>query len=457
MINKKKYIYIVIETKVRDLDSRLFLAMHLASKGMTVFIGYKGDINKFINKHMLRNGIYIAKSLTKGNEKKYIELRSKGYEIASIDEESGYTAVDYSKFITSRFSNSTASYADYIFCWGSRDQYEIIKQFPETKEKVFLTGNPRVDLWRQDFSEYDKNSVERLRKQYGKFVLLSSNLALANDTMSYEDRVNSLKKVGYIKSDADLKTFHTEIDMQKKMFRHFVKLIKYLAVEIPSMNFIIRAHPSEFQKPWCNELEKYSNVYVVHKGNISSWVRASVAVLHNGCTTGFQGVISGVKTIAYTPLSMGCEAIDSNIVSIACSKMEGVKAHLIDENRNNSIIEDNKENIILDNLFQNYKITAQTAVDNIYSVLCNHSKLETEQQVSISKCSKLKEYFKLILLQIYLRILRYKRDLIKKPILSLNELKSIQNKLSKLNCNYNKIKIDRHWGGVFSVSNKDSL
>ena len=81
-------IYILIEIKKRELNSKLLLALEAATRGHDVYLG---DLMPYIKKKLFKSGIFHHKSLTPKKDRIFEmkNLKKKGYYITSQDEEAG--------------------------------------------------------------------------------------------------------------------------------------------------------------------------------------------------------------------------------------------------------------------------------------------------------------------------------------------------------------------------------
>ena len=73
----------------------------------------------------------------------------------------------------------------------------------------------------------------------------------------------------------------------------------------PKLNFVIRLHPLEQKNKWKNFISNQNgNIYFDSEGTISSFIRSSKLVMHNGCTSGFETFVSKVPTAVYMPFKI---------------------------------------------------------------------------------------------------------------------------------------------------------
>ena len=87
---------------------------------------------------------------------------------SSLDEEVGGVSINSKEYVNIRYGIKTFNLVDIIFTWGKFDYLNLIKIYKRFKKKIVNSGNPRVDLWRQDFQKF-----YGIRKK--KFILISSN------------------------------------------------------------------------------------------------------------------------------------------------------------------------------------------------------------------------------------------------------------------------------------------
>lgn len=89
---------------------------------------------------------------------------------------------------------------------------------------------------------------------------------------------------------------------------------------------IIRPHPTESVAWWQRETRQLDNVHVEPHGDLTPWLLAADAVLHNSCTSGIQAAASGVPVIAFgeEAADLAGECSVPNDVSVPAIGMEAV-------------------------------------------------------------------------------------------------------------------------------------
>ena len=292
-------IYIHLEISVRELDSKLLLAVIAASKGHEVIISDQESIIKGLERKMLTPGIFHTKSLTPSSSKiiKHKKLINAGCKITSIDEEGGLADYGYEQFVKTRYSQKTIKQASAVFMWGPEDHKILKKNFPNYAKKMHMTGSPRVDLWKPFFYDYWINNY---KKQTKPFLLIPSNQGF--DVQHINDRIKFLEKAEYLKKDPNF--IHLTLRRESEQFKiisHFIEAIKKLAYKNKNFNIIIRPHPSENIEIWKILLKKFPNVYVNRDDSASLWIKNAFAILHSGCTTALEASFFKKPIITYAP------------------------------------------------------------------------------------------------------------------------------------------------------------
>ena len=168
-------IYLHVEVSVRELDSKLLLAVIAASRGHQVVVSNMGEIIKGLRKGVLSPGIFHTKSLTPSKSKiaRHKFIIDNNSIITGIDEEHGLFIDGYDQFAIDRYSNESLKQSSAVFGWGSEDTESLKKIYSENSSKIHKTGSPRVDLWKSSLSSYWKNPRGMPNKP---FILVSSNM-----------------------------------------------------------------------------------------------------------------------------------------------------------------------------------------------------------------------------------------------------------------------------------------
>ena len=297
-------LYIHVEVSVRELDSKLLLAILAASRGHNVILSDLSGIIRGLRFRAIKPGIFHTKSLspTPNRVKLHNDLIEKGFKITSIDEEGCLAEYGYETFAKIRYSKETVKQASAIFGWGSEDTNTLKKIYNESATKIFKTGSPRADLWRDIFSSYWKLNSTKIEKP---FLLVSSSFSHANNVRPLHERLKVFINAGYYDRAPELfEKYFIRASEDYVNTAAFIEAIKYLSKNNNGYHILVRPHPTEYVESWKTYLKNIPNVHVIREDSITLWVRNAFAVLHFDCTTAMEALIANKPVITYSPFEM---------------------------------------------------------------------------------------------------------------------------------------------------------
>ena len=297
-------LYLHVEVSVRELDSKLLLATLAASRGHNVIVSDLSGIIRGLRFNVLPPGIFHTKSLapTYNRLKLHKNLINKGFKITSIDEEGCLAEYGYSTFANIRYSKKTVEQASAIFGWGPEDTDTLKQIYSDSSKKIYKTGSPRVDLWKQTFSDYWKLKSSAIKKP---FLLVSSSFSHANNVRPLHERIKVFVDAGYYARAPELleKYFHRASEDYINTSA-FVEAIKHLAKNNIGYDIVVRPHPTEYLEAWKTYLKDISNVHIIREDSITLWVKNAFAVMHHDCTTAIEAIICKTPVVTYSPHEM---------------------------------------------------------------------------------------------------------------------------------------------------------
>ena len=353
-------IYLVVELKKREFIPKLLLALEAAMHNHNVYLG---NINQFLKKDYLKPGLLHHKSITPVRDKISLlkRLKKKNFVISSLDEEVGGVSVNSKEYVNIRYGNKTFDLVDIIFTWGKFDYLNLIKIYKKFKKKIINSGNPRVDLWRQDFQKF-----------YGikqkKFILISSNYNFLFGHVNLADKYSKKKNLDYFKRGESEKFYFNRVKKEAVLVENLVFTLKNLAKKFKSKVFLFRPHPEENVDAWKSIFDDCKNIKVSNTGNLSDIMNKAEIVLHNGCTGGLESAIRRIPTVSYMPfrdMSAG-HPVANKVSNIAKTEKQLVKMiERITKNKKKYLPNKNAENEI-NNRYENlenmpaYKKIVQT-------------------------------------------------------------------------------------------------
>ncbi len=364
-MNKNKWLYLPIELKVRELETRILMACIAADRGYRVVLGHKNEIQTSLS--IMPQGIFLTYGMAENLLPILENATNFGHRIIAQDEE-GLVVWQHGRYQKYRLSNKTLNLIQYVFTWGENQKQLISETFPEYSTKIITTGSPRIDLLREPYNKVFDDRVEKIKKTYGPFILVNTNFGLVNNFKGMTDYYEHIKKAYNLSTDYDEAFHKSRFEFQSQMNGYFIEMIKAISNSFPKMKIIVRPHPAENHDTNRKIFHDFKNVVIHHEGCVIPWLKASEVMIHNGCTTGVEAVILNKAAVTYRPIKndlietflpsfVSYEAFTlSDLVSIVASYLDGKQ--IFDDKKNSK-----EMNYYIANLRNSY------AVDKIIDTL----------------------------------------------------------------------------------------
>ena len=124
----KKIIFFPIETKARELDSKLLLTFKLLQSypsNWIIFIGYFKKI-PYLWKKINTPFIVLEKGLVQ-DPSRYNNITKRGGKIILLDEEGGISTKSHIKNPRGSGNQKSLYFINHIFCWGNKEKKNGLK------------------------------------------------------------------------------------------------------------------------------------------------------------------------------------------------------------------------------------------------------------------------------------------------------------------------------------------
>src|SRR5690625_103472 len=321
-------IYIPIEIKVRELEGCILLALAAAEQNHTVIVGEKKDTIGLASSESTPKGLIHMKSITPHDSmlRTLNKLRQNGHVITVQDEESGLLDETYDTFAGLRFSERTIPLVDRVCAWGNYDARSLKRIYSQYSDKISITGSPRVDFWRKDFSKYYSYSDDAKTLNGKPYILIASNFGGPLNVNRFWNIMARLNEAGYLAREEGRERYQFENEAyQTRLIGEFVFMIRDLAKSYPDHHILVRPHPVESIEGWKKLIGNVPGIYVNRDGTISRWIRHAKVTIHNGCTSALEAAIAGENRIAYRPLPHEIERDIPNEVSTQVFSIDELK------------------------------------------------------------------------------------------------------------------------------------
>lgn len=300
MDSSRPWLLIPMETKVRELHSKLLLGAFAAESGYDVIIGEQLELKRQLK--FLPRGIVLEKGVTQHQVSDMVRSRDLGNRVVAWCEE-GLVYRNHDAYLRTRVSLEAMGLLDRFFAWGSVQAQAVLEKATDAAEKLVLAGNPRFDLLRPELRGLFKKEAEELKETYGPYILVATNFGRVNHFRGPEFVSRLLEERG-AHASKEISEFTNEwTNFLGKVYSAFLRMVPELARAFPELTIIIRPHPSENRESWEQKLLGFANVKIIHEGPIIPWLLGSDMLVHNSCTTGVEGYLLDVPVIAYRPVT----------------------------------------------------------------------------------------------------------------------------------------------------------
>jgi surface carbohydrate biosynthesis protein len=295
-------LYLKVEIRSRELESRLLLALIAAERGHDVLVG---DLRTLLShRFWLAPGILHDNSLTPAPRKIrfHAALVAAGFRVTSQDEEHGLLQPSHDEFVAQRFGDRSLANAAAAFAWSTRDRDALLAAHPDHRDRIVVTGSPRVDLWRPELSGYHRALPAPGADPQRPILLFASNSGATNQNRFWVNLRE--QRPGYFRGDDDVREF-SQYDDHADEFRYLgqlVRAIRQAARAFPDAQLVVRPHPTEHDGAWEDLLGPMpDNVLISRRGELGRWVHRAAVLVHNGSTSAIEATTAGVPTVAFVP------------------------------------------------------------------------------------------------------------------------------------------------------------
>jgi surface carbohydrate biosynthesis protein len=295
----KKRIYLVLEVKGRELDSRLSFSIYAAQNGYSVTVCKKGYLLSKLK--YLKPGIVILKSIGIKNIKFIKEIKKYGHKCCSMDEE-GLLFWTPEIYCRKRINEEIMSSIDFLFMWGINDYQAVLEKYPQYKKKLKITGSPRFDLLKPPLRKIYEEDSKILKEKYGKFLLINTNFGYTNHITADKNKLVENMVKNQLNDEAELRYHFNKLEIQKVRFNKIKIFIDRFSKNFPEYKVIVRPHQSEDTEIWKKDFKDSDNVLIIRDGFASiQWMLAAKIIISCNCTTGLEARFLNLNSLNFIP------------------------------------------------------------------------------------------------------------------------------------------------------------
>ncbi len=294
MSASKPLLLIPVENQVRELDPKLLLACVAARRGFSSVIGSRREMEMLIDS--FPRSIYLSKSMTVRSLLFFWVAAKYGHDIITWDEEA-LVHLPPETYFSRRLHPAAVRYVNHLFAWGEENA-ELWRRYAHLPQgiPIHVTGNPRSDLLRPNMHAYYAAELEKIRREFGDFILVNTNF---NHVNAFGPDMNLFKPV---KNPGETPKFGRAEglrDHKLAVFADFQRMIPRLEKSFPDHTIVVRPHPTESHEAYRRIASECRRVRVTNEGNVVPWLLSAKALIHNGCTTGVEAFELRVPALSY--------------------------------------------------------------------------------------------------------------------------------------------------------------
>lgn len=327
----KKNILFPIETSTRELDYKLLLAGMFVNKDKNIYIG-QHDYLYSISKYMT-GGLYLGKNMflkkPDGNWiNRHSEFKNRGFSMVHLDEEGAVywgEETEWKRRLSRRLNFNLID-DDFMCTWGNFQKSYYQDVIKDNDKKIITTGQPRFELLRKKYNTFFNDEVKEIKKKYGDFILVPTAFQWFNNALGNADTFSQRSQMGYdVTDDVSRKRYIGSWNYSGKNFSDYVKMVTHISIKFPSINIILRPHPSEDIDFYNHAFSGVKNVHVVREKSVIPWILSCKLLIADSCTTTIEGYIAGTPVIIFQPNDdQEHDMFLPSLVGIKCKTLDDV-------------------------------------------------------------------------------------------------------------------------------------
>ncbi len=287
-MQEKKRIALVCANKLRSLDGLVYLKIELEKKDHTIKIFNFGGHTNFIKMEKFLPHVLVIPTILEKTMREFSKsLKKCGSKIIELKGEGIFNELN-EKHNANAYED--CSFLDAEIVWGETLKKLLLEYSNIPKEKVFVCGCPRFDIYSNknlSLSKADFCQKYNLNKK-NKIISYATGFCGADSTQ--KEIKNS-----YNKANLDL---HKISKMRQNLRANGFSSIIKLAKEFSNINFIIKVHPFELIDFYIkNKPKNLSNLVILKNEKINNIINVTDIFIHSNSITSVESWFKNLPTI----------------------------------------------------------------------------------------------------------------------------------------------------------------
>ena len=256
--------------------------------------------------------------------------KSRDFRIFALEEE--LFATDEKSGVNQVVSDGFDGFIDVIFA-QSQAECEAVRE-KSKNVSIIQVGNLRADILKSRNRKMWQRQLNEIEKNHSPYILVNTNFGNTNSGWGDLElpRKAAIQSGVLVPGNTDSEAlFEGSINYEL----HVRSVLEAAVAELLNrgQKVILRPHPGENLDYWINKYRGCQGISVIREGSHVPWTLAAEALLHGGCTTGFEAAIAAVPAFS---VSMSgnpyADMLISNRVNL-CAESPGELLNLMSASR----------------------------------------------------------------------------------------------------------------------------
>ena len=313
-------IALIVDNPMRDLPGLVLVGAHLVNAGATVYL-VPMNLQQW-EVFSLAPDYVLVNYCRKNNEVLLGRMMRAGIRVGVLDTEGGVLSSLESYGQTLASDAFVRASVTSFMSWGPVLADFAVRSRWFEPGQVDVTGSPRFDFYHKGWRSAALRFTNISGDQQQPLVMFNGNFPLANPQFytRAEERKQLVRAFGFTAEEVD--AWQTA---QANGLKGLTTLANTLAKTFSAVRFVYRPHPFESLEPYRGLLEPVSNLELVRKGTVDTWLLRSSAVIQRSCSTAIEAAMAGTVALSPSWLPTAREMVAANAVSYCCATPEEMK------------------------------------------------------------------------------------------------------------------------------------